>query len=72
MPMLADDDVVVHGDAERLRHLDDRLVISTSAREGEGSPEGWLCTISLLAPNQLSRQKNSWLSRCYGPCNWGR
>src|SRR5215475_5921645 len=25
VPVLADDDVVVHGDAERLRHLDDRL-----------------------------------------------
>jgi hypothetical protein len=25
MPLLADDDVVVHGDAERLRHVDDRL-----------------------------------------------
>jgi hypothetical protein len=25
VPVLADDDVVVDGDAERLRHLDDRL-----------------------------------------------
>ncbi len=25
MPFLADDDVVVHGNAERFRHLDDRL-----------------------------------------------
>jgi hypothetical protein len=25
MPVLTDDDVVVHGDAERARHLDDRL-----------------------------------------------
>ena len=25
MPILADDDVVVHGNAERARHLDDRL-----------------------------------------------
>ena len=25
MPVLADDDVVVHGNAERTRHVDDRL-----------------------------------------------
>ena len=40
MAVLADDDVVVHGDAERLGHLDDRRVIWMSARDGVGSPEG--------------------------------
>ena len=32
MPVLADDDVVVHGDAERLRHVDDRFASSGCRR----------------------------------------
>ena len=40
MAVLADDDVVVHGDAERLGDLDDRCVIWMSARDGVGSPPG--------------------------------
>ena len=42
MPILADDDVVVHRDAERLAHLDD-CVIWIPERDGVGSPEVWLC-----------------------------
>jgi hypothetical protein len=39
MSVLADDDVVVHQNAERLGDLDDR-VIWMSARDGVGSPDG--------------------------------
>jgi hypothetical protein len=38
--VLADDDVVVHRDAERLGDIDDRRVIWMSARDGVGSPLG--------------------------------
>jgi len=39
---LADDDAVVHRDAERLCHLDDLPGhIDVGARDGVGSPEGW-------------------------------
>jgi hypothetical protein len=40
VPILADDDVIVHGDAERARRLDNRLVIRLPARDGVGSPDG--------------------------------
>jgi hypothetical protein len=40
MTVLADDDVVVHGDAERLRHVDDRLRHWDVGARGIGSPEG--------------------------------
>jgi len=43
MPVLADDDVVVDGNAEWGGDLDDRVVIWISACDGVGSPEGWLC-----------------------------
>jgi hypothetical protein len=44
MPVLADDDVVVHGDAERARDGDDRPGSSRCRRvRGVGSPLGWLC-----------------------------
>jgi hypothetical protein len=41
MPVLADDDVVVHGDAGRAMSMI-ALVIWMSACDGVGSPEGWL------------------------------
>lgn len=34
MPVLADDDVVVHGDAERLADIDDRYVFNSSFASG--------------------------------------
>jgi hypothetical protein len=37
---LADDDVVVHGNAERVRDSMIDCVIWMSARDGVGSPEG--------------------------------
>jgi hypothetical protein len=40
--VLADDDVVEHGNAERRATATIAWVISMSAREGVGSPEGWL------------------------------
>ena len=42
MALLADDDVVVHGDAERRGDVDDSFGIWTSACDGAGSPKGWL------------------------------
>ena len=47
MAVLADDDVVVHGDAERVAMSTMAFVIWISACEGVGSPEGWLCTTSI-------------------------
>jgi hypothetical protein len=38
--ILAHDDVIAHGDAERARRLDNRLVIRVPARDGVGSPDG--------------------------------
>ena len=56
----ADDDVVVDGDAERLGDLDDRLVIWMSARDGVGSPEGWLWTrIIAVADSSSARLTTS-------------
>ena len=45
MPNPADNDVVVHGEAERGGDSMVVLVIWMSACEGVGSPEGWLCTM---------------------------
>jgi hypothetical protein len=52
--VLADDDVVVHGNAERGGDLDDRFGHMDMACEGVGSPEGWLGT-SKLKGNSYSR-----------------
>ena len=54
MAVAADDDVVVDGDAERLGDVDDRLVISMSARDGVGSPEGWLWTRMIAVADSSS------------------
>ena len=43
MPAAADDDVVVHRDAEWRGSLDDVLGDRDSALDGVGSPDGWLC-----------------------------
>jgi hypothetical protein len=43
MPVLADDDVVVHGNAERGGDLDDRLGHVNIGPRGRRM-EGWLCT----------------------------
>ena len=48
VPVLADNDVVVHGNAERGGDIDDRLGHLDVRLRGVGSPEGWLC-IYLLA-----------------------
>jgi len=45
MPVVADDDVVMDGNAERGGAMSMiALVIWMSACEGVGSPEGWLCS----------------------------
>ena len=45
MPVASDDDVLVHRDAERLGHVDDRpRHLNVGARRRRGSPDGWLCT----------------------------
>ncbi len=61
MAVAADDDVVVHGDAERLGDVDDGLASSAiSARDGVGSPEGWLCTrTSAVADSSSARLTTS-------------
>jgi len=51
MPVLADDNVVVHGNAERVATWTIALVIWISACDGVGSPEGWLCTNLLVGPS---------------------
>jgi len=43
---LADDDVVVHGEPSGCATSMIDFVIWMSAREGVGSPEGWLCITS--------------------------
>src|SRR5687768_4866756 len=56
MALAADDDVVVHRDAEGLCHLGDLLRHLMSAADGEGSPEGWLWTrMSALAESSRAR-----------------
>ncbi len=42
MPVLADDDVVVHRDTEGRGDVDDRFR-HLDVCDGVGSPEGWLC-----------------------------
>ena len=60
MPVPADDDVVVHGNAEGLAIPMMALVIWMSACEGEGSPEGWLWTrITAVADNSSARLMTS-------------
>ena len=52
----ADHQVIVDGDAERGAGLRDLLVSSMSARDGLGSPDGWLCTrMTALAPCSSAR-----------------
>ena len=54
MALLADNDVVVHHDAETLADDTICLVISISARDGVGSPEGWLCTSTITVADSSS------------------
>ena len=55
MALLADNDVVVHHDAESFLAADTIcLVISISARDGVGSPEGWLCTSTIAVADSSS------------------
>src|SRR5437764_14600912 len=44
MPLFSHDDVVVHGNAQRLGALDDRLRHLDVRAARVGSPPGWLCT----------------------------
>ena len=55
MALAADDDVVVNGDAEGCGAATICFVMSMSAREGVGSPEGWLCTRMMARGGQLQR-----------------
>ena len=56
MALAADDDVVVDGDAEGLRHVHDLARHRMSAEEGVGSPEGWLWTrIRAVAESSSAR-----------------
>ncbi len=56
MPVLADDDVIVHGMPSRVAIWTIALVIWISACDGVGSPEGWLCTrISAVADSSSAR-----------------
>jgi len=49
MSVLADDDVVVHRMPSGFATATIACVISMLAREGVGSPDGWLCTKLLRA-----------------------
>ena len=44
MAVLADDDVVMHGDANGFATSTMVFVIWMSVCDGVGSPDGWLCT----------------------------
>ena len=60
VPLLADDDVVVHRDAEGFATSMICWVIWMSARDGVGSPEGWLCTrITAVADSSSARLTTS-------------
>ncbi len=43
VPAFADNDVIVHDNTHRVPILAIAFVIATSAFDGVGSPEGWLC-----------------------------
>ena len=55
MALLADNDVVVDHDPERLARAHDLLGHPISAFDGVGSPEGWLCTSTMGGCRQLQR-----------------
>src|SRR5215472_4587354 len=58
--VLADDEVVVHGDAQRARDLDDRPRHVDVGARGGGSPEGWLCTrMTAVAESSSARLTTS-------------
>ena len=54
MPVLADNEMVVHRDTEGARTSTIACVIWMSAREGVGSPEGWLCTSTMAVAESSS------------------
>jgi hypothetical protein len=65
VPVLADNDVVVHGIPNGVATSTIACVIVMSACDGVGSPDGWLCTIlpHALPPFLISAFSGSTLNR---------